>query len=206
MPPRREAAQLVKYREHIFKLTSCAVSHSITSSCRYKWDCIRSVVKSMAGLQKGKVAELEGRGGGARLLQPLTHQLQHGLDLLRHHPAALAAAVSGSMGAGGATSSGLTAADLANLPPGQLKKKGKGFLKLLGITPRRQGGPGSTGSSEPGGGVDEHALAELLARAEVERERSAKMTLLLGALPQMVIAQQAARPATKVQQRREKRQ
>jgi hypothetical protein len=187
---------------------------------RYKWDCIRSVVKSMAGLQKGKVAELEGRGGGAhtRLLQPLQHQLQHGLELLRHHPAALAAAVSASAttrgmatgssgGAGGlwgarsGGTSGLTAVDLGSLPPGPLKKKGKGFLKLLGIGSRHTGGPGSVASSDGGGPVDEHVLAELLARAEVERERAAKMNLLLGALPQAVAASQQAGPASRVPRR-----
>lgn len=160
---------------------------------RYKWDCIRSVVKSMAGLQKGKVAELEGRGGGGahtRLLQPLQHQLQHGLDLLRHQPAAVAAAVSGAAsrgpatggGAGGLWGSARTGGITA--PPGQLKRKGKGFLKLFAQGSSRSGGPGSLGSSDAGGPVDAAALAELLARAEVERERAAKMALLLGAVPQ----------------------
>jgi hypothetical protein len=37
-------------------------------ACRYKWDVVRSVLKSMAGLQRGKVAELErGRGPLARI-------------------------------------------------------------------------------------------------------------------------------------------
>ncbi|GFH26899.1 Fmp27_GFWDK domain-containing protein [Haematococcus lacustris] len=132
---------------------------------KYKWDLVPSVFKSMAGLQKGKVAELE-RG----MAQQQQQQQQRGLQSAGPGSAMAAAQLKGLVADEGGSRSkktlGQNLKSLLNRVGG-----GKGSVpRLMAIASSRQ---------------EQEAMAELLARAEQERQKRQKLALLLGDVPAM---------------------